>query len=130
METLCRLSYRGGADERTWSGRRERNRSHVPFLTFPVPGTPVSPASGPGPPDPGRPAVAGAGFEPAKHSAADVQSAPFGRSGNPPWSAKDRAVQYQAPAGAPNHAREIPLTPTVREAGAGHRPVLRRTGQL
>ena len=31
--------------------------------------------------------VAGEGFEPPKHSAADLQSAPFGHSGNLPSSA-------------------------------------------
>ena len=32
----------------------------------------------------GRKMVVGDGFEPSKHSAADLQSAPFGRSGIPP----------------------------------------------
>jgi hypothetical protein len=32
--------------------------------------------------------VAGEGFEPSKAEPADLQSAPIGRSGNPPWIVK------------------------------------------
>src|SRR5690606_3912887 len=39
-----------------------------------------------GPPGRAVLVVAGEGFEPPKHSAADLQSAPFGHSGNPPGS--------------------------------------------
>ena len=37
--------------------------------------------------------VAGEGFEPPKHSATDLQSAPFGRLGNPPMHMEG----YQVP---------------------------------
>ena len=38
--------------------------------------------------------VAGKGFEPLKHCAADLQSVPFGHSGNPPY-AESAQLDYQ-----------------------------------
>ena len=79
METLCRLSYRGTAKNLSnlavhapdYGAVRSGEKTHANEEQM------LS--------------VAGAGFEPAKHEATDLQSVPFGRSGNPPdpkpWAA-------------------------------------------
>ena len=60
METLCRLSYRG--IRKKLAAKVSPHGATLPFLTI----------------------VAGVGFEPTKRIASDLQSGPFGRSGNPP----------------------------------------------
>lgn len=70
MEALYRLSYESILD----NGAGDENRTHVIGLEGRGNNHYTTPAN----------LVEGGGFEPPKAEPADLQSAPFGRSGNPP----------------------------------------------
>src|SRR6185437_1003747 len=55
------------------------------------------------------PGVEGEGFEPSKAEPADLQSAPFDRSGTPP--SKRAILAVAAPRGQTSAAYEVPLEP-------------------
>ena len=76
METLCRLSYRGNAEKPNSLPNREAIPVSENDITTSLYET-----------------VAGEGFEPPKHEASDLQSDPFGRSGNLPCVEKIGAVE-------------------------------------
>ena len=76
METLCRLSYRGNAEK----PNSKRNHNAIPVIENDITTSLYE-------------TVAGEGFEPPKHEASDLQSDPFGRSGNLPYAEKIGAVE-------------------------------------
>ena len=76
METLCLLSYRGNAGKPISSPTAEAIPEPENDITTSLEET-----------------VAGEGFEPPKHEASDLQSDPFGRSGNLPCAEKIGAVE-------------------------------------
>ena len=79
METLCLLSYRGNAGKPISSPGTE---------AIPEPENDIT-----GVTHWNQRVVAGEGFEPPKHEASDLQSDPFGRSGNLPYAEKIGAVE-------------------------------------
>ena len=79
METLCLLSYRGNAGKL------------IPTLAAEAIPEPEKDLTGVSRWN--QRVVAGEGFEPPKHEASDLQSDPFGRSGNLPCVEKIGAVE-------------------------------------
>src|SRR6185437_10706151 len=99
-----------------WSGAGEGNRTLVVSLEGFCSAIELHPRQG-------TPGVEGEGFEPSKAEPADLQSAPFDRSGTPP--SKRAILAVAAPRGQTSAAYEVPLEPREEDLynhGSGARP--------